>query len=67
VSYRTAWLIKHKLLQAMALAESERQLSGRVEVDDAYLGGERSGGKAGRGPSPRPRCKTSSPAAWRCR
>ena len=49
VSYRTAWLIKHKLLQAMALAESERQLSGRVEVDDAYLGGERSGGKAGRG------------------
>ena len=26
VSYRTAWLVKHKLLQAMALAESERQL-----------------------------------------
>lgn len=49
VSYRTAWLVKHKLLQAMALAESDRQLTGRVEVDDAYLGGERSGGKAGRG------------------
>ena len=49
VSYRTAWLVKHKLLQAMALAESERQLTGRVEVDDAYLGGERSGGKTGRG------------------
>jgi hypothetical protein len=49
VSYRTAWLIKHKLLQGMALAESEWQLSGRVEVDDAYLGGERSGGKAARG------------------
>ncbi len=49
VSYRSAWLMKHKLLQAMALAESERQLSGRVEVDDAYLGGERSGGKTGRG------------------
>ena len=49
VSYRTAWLIKHKLLQAMVLAESDRQLTGRVEVDDAYLGGERSGGKAGRG------------------
>ena len=28
---------------------SERRLSGRVEVDDAYLGGQRSGGKAGRG------------------
>ena len=49
VCYRTAWLIKHKLLQAMVLAESKRQLTGRVEVDDAYLGGERSGGKAGRG------------------
>lgn len=33
----------------MVLAESERQLTGHVEVDDAYLGGERSGGKVGRG------------------
>lgn len=49
VCYRTAWLVKHKLLEAMRLAESDRQLTGRVEVDDAYLGGERSGGKAGRG------------------
>ena len=31
------------------MAEGERQLTGRVEIDDAYLGGERSGGKAGRG------------------
>ena len=44
-----AWLVKHKLLEAMRLAESDRQLTGRVEIDDAYLGGERSGGKAGRG------------------
>lgn len=49
VSYRTAWLIKHKLLQGMHLAEADRKLTGRVEVDDAYLGGERSGGKRGRG------------------
>lgn len=49
VCYRTAWLIKHKLLEAMGLAESGRRLSGRVEIDDAYLGGERSGGKPGRG------------------
>ena len=49
VCYRTAWLIKHKLLEAMRLAEIDRQLTGRVEIDDAYLGGERSGGKAGRG------------------
>ena len=36
-------------LQAMVLAEAGRQLTGRVEVDDAFLGGQRSGGKSGRG------------------
>lgn len=49
VSDRTARLITHELLQAMALAETYRPLSGRVELDDAYLGGERSDAKAGRG------------------
>ena len=49
VSYPTAWLLKHKIMQAMLQAESERHLHGRVELDDAYLGGERSGGKPGRG------------------
>jgi Zn ribbon nucleic-acid-binding protein len=49
VSYPTAWLLKHKIMEAMRQAESERQLHGRVELDDAYLGGERSGGKPGRG------------------
>jgi transposase-like protein len=49
VSYRTAWLAKHKILEGMRQAEADRQLTGRVEIDDAYLGGERSGGKAGRG------------------
>ena len=49
VSYPTAWLIKHKFTEAMRLTEQPRQLHGRVEVDDAYLGGQRSGGKAGRG------------------
>lgn len=49
VSYKTAWLIKHKLLQTMWLREEGRRLDERVEVDDAYLGGERSGGKVGRG------------------
>jgi hypothetical protein len=49
VSYPTAWLLKHKLMEAMRQREQDRQLSGRVEVDDAYLGGERSGGKPGRG------------------
>jgi hypothetical protein len=49
VCYRTAWRLKHKLQEAMRLDEAPRKLSGRVEVDDAYLGGERSGGKPGRG------------------
>lgn len=49
VSYPTAWLVKHKLMEVMRLREDNRQLTGRVEIDDAYLGGERSGGKVGRG------------------
>lgn len=49
VSYRTAWLMKHKIMEAMRQREDRRELDGRVELDDAYLGGERSGGKAGRG------------------
>ena len=49
VCYRTAWRLKHKLLQVMARAESDRVLEGTVEVDDAYLGGVKKGGKSGRG------------------
>ena len=49
VSYPTAWLMKHKLLEVMRQREGSRQLTGRLEIDDAYLGGQRSGGKAGRG------------------
>jgi transposase-like protein len=49
VSYRTALLMKHKIMETMRLREEPRKLSGRVEIDDAYLGGERSGGKPGRG------------------
>jgi transposase-like protein len=48
VRYKAAWLMKHKLLQVMAERENTRILDGRVEVDDAYLGGERPG-KPGRG------------------
>src|SRR4051812_10161477 len=46
VKQATAWLVKHKLMRAMAEREAGKpKLSGRVEVDDAYLGGERPGGK----------------------
>ena len=48
----TAWLMKHKhkLMAAMAARDAGKpKLEGRVEVDDAYLGGARPGGKRGRG------------------
>lgn len=47
VCYKTAWLLKHKLLEVMAVREERRVLDGRVEIDDAYLGGEKPG-KRGR-------------------
>jgi hypothetical protein len=49
VSYPTAWLIQQKLMQAMIERDARYTLSGDVQVDDAYLGGELAGGKAGRG------------------
>ena len=41
-SYRTAWMMLHKLRTAMVRPGRER-LSGRVEVDDAYIGGMEEG------------------------
>ena len=49
VSYHTAWLVHHKLMTAMSEREDRYLLSGQVQIDDAYLGGERTGGKSGRG------------------
>ena len=49
VTQTTAWKIKHKLKQVMLERDATKRLSGRIEIDDAYLGGERSGGKRGRG------------------
>lgn len=49
VKQETAWNLKHKLMQAMQEREEGKTLSGRVELDDAYLGGEYAGGKRGRG------------------
>ncbi len=63
VSYPTAWLVKHKLMEVMRLREDSRRLTGRVEIDDAHLGGERSGGKTGRGSASR-RSRSSPPSRW---
>lgn len=55
VCYETAWNLKHKLLQVMMERGASRILHGRVEVDDAYMGGESHEDKRGRGaPGKRP-------------
>jgi hypothetical protein len=48
VSHRTAWLVHHKIMCAMCEREDAHQLTNVVQMDDAYLGGELSGGIAGR-------------------
>jgi hypothetical protein len=42
-TYRTAWLIHHKLMSTMAAQDATQPLSGDVQIDDAYLGGEHPG------------------------
>lgn len=49
VSYNTAWSVKHKLLQAMLERDARRQLTGVIEIDDVYWGGECHGQTPGRG------------------
>jgi len=49
ISYNAAWRLKHKIMQVMMERDDHYKLSGFIEVDDAYLGGERTGGKRGRG------------------
>lgn len=49
ISYNAAWRMKHKLMHVMFEREEGKVLDGWIEVDDAYVGGERHGGKVGRG------------------
>ena len=49
ISYNAAWRMRHKLMQVMMERDREHPLGGSVQLDDAYLGGQRSGGKRGRG------------------
>ena len=37
VCYKTAWLVKQKLMKVMRVREDTRQFGGRVEIDDDYL------------------------------
>lgn len=50
VSYPTAWLMLHKIRKAMSERDQGYRLSGLVEVDEGYVGGEEHGpGRRGRG------------------
>ncbi len=49
VNHKTAWLMRQKIMQSMLLDEKDKPISGRIEMDDAYLGGKLKGGKRGRG------------------
>jgi len=49
VSYNTAWSLKHKIMQVMKERVDSKPLAGIIQLDDVYWGGERRGGKRGRG------------------
>jgi transposase-like protein/ribosomal protein L37AE/L43A len=49
VCYETAWSIKQKLMHVMQVREERTMIGGRIEVDDAYMGGAAHEGKRGRG------------------
>ena len=50
LSWRAAWLLKHKLMETMFRREKARPLKGMVSVDDAYLGGKRGRGSENKVP-----------------
>jgi transposase-like protein len=50
IKQTNAWALKQKIMAVMTAREGRKRLDGRVEMDDAYLGGRRPG-KRGRGAS----------------
>jgi transposase-like protein len=52
ISTNAAWRLQHKLMQAMLERDRRYKLGAagpRIEIDDAYIGGERTGEGSGRG------------------
>jgi transposase-like protein len=49
VAHNTAWMLHSKILRAMSERDECYVLQGKVQMNDAYFGGERPGGKTGRG------------------
>ena len=48
VTQTAAWMMKHKLAQVMLERNASKRLKGNVQMDDAYIGGVRSGRRARR-------------------
>lgn len=49
LDYKTAWLMLHKIRNAMGERDAKYTLVGIVELDDAFFGAPTEGGKRGRG------------------
>ena len=47
VTQTAAWMMKHKLAQVMLERNASKRLKGNVQMDDAYVGGARSGRRGG--------------------
>jgi transposase-like protein len=47
-TYKTVWVMGHKIRKAMAQRDASYQLAGLIELDDTYVGGPKPG-KRGRG------------------
>ena len=54
VTYKTAWLMLHKIRHAMGSREGAYRLAGIVEMDEAYVGGPGEEPKRGRGTNKTP-------------
>lgn len=52
VTQTTAWTLKHKLAQVMIERNAAKRLQGEVQMDDAYLGGQRPGAYGREGKTP---------------
>lgn len=49
IGYKSAWFLLHRIRKAMSDREAVYDLSGLVELDDAFIGAPDEGGKRGRG------------------
>lgn len=49
ISYWKAWTMLHKIRRAMSKRDTDYKLCGLIEMDDAYFGSPKEGGKRGRG------------------